>query len=610
MNTFIQEPVNNDGLIRFQYNKGLNKIGNDIMNPRKITNEQFLYLLAFLLAILLRLVNLGAFPLSDQEASWALQAEQISQIDPEQFDSIFSQPAYIFLTGISFFLFDSSNFLARFWPALIGSTLVISAYLLRNKLGRKTALILAWGLAMDPGMVAVSRQAGGPMMALGLAFLAISLWEIRKPVLAGIAAGLAMLSGPAIMSGILIGILGWLSVKRFQTDHDQEMLPKHISSEKKLTIVAALITLFSFGTFFFIYPQGISGWASSITDFLGSVSQPWEVSRWKMFVTSWVYQPLAWIFAIIAVADMVIQWRFSKAKPSQLRISLVIFTALALAIIFILPNHTTSDLIWVSIFIWAFAATELSKWLKLENHITVSILQASLVFIFSAMFWNTLVSVFQVTPQADIPLALLQTLVLTGIAGLAGLSAILIGYTWSWPVSRSGLVIGSLVTGLVYAFATLWSATQIRPNSPAEFWNPGNTIAQTDLLENTIRDLSLWQTGMPETIDIAVTADTPAVRWLLRDYQNVQFLSQVPTSNMPALILTPSSQESPTLSSAYRGQDFPWQMAPGWSGPLPDDFIKWLTFRQANEQKTWVVLWARVDLFPGEQLSSIPIEGE
>ena len=100
MNTFIQEPVNNDGLIRFQYNKGLNKIGNDIMNPRKITNEQFLYLLAFLLAILLRLVNLGAFPLSDQEASWALQAEQISQIDPEQFDSIFSQPAYIFLTGI------------------------------------------------------------------------------------------------------------------------------------------------------------------------------------------------------------------------------------------------------------------------------------------------------------------------------------------------------------------------------------------------------------------------------------------------------------------------------------------------------------------------------
>jgi hypothetical protein len=194
-------------------------------------------------------------------------------------------------------------------------------------------------------------------------------------------------------------------------------------------------------------------------------------------------------------------------------------------------------------------------------------------------------------------------LVLTGILGLAGLSAILVSYTWSWPVSRFGLAIGSILTGMVYSLAVLWSATQIRPNSPVEFWNTGATTAQSNLLLNSIQDLSNWATGMPDEIEMVVTVDSPAMRWILRDFKKVQYMSQIPSANLPALVITPSGQETLALSAAYRGQDFPWQIYPGWTGALPNDFVPWLTFRKAAEQKTWVILWARVDLFPGEQLS-------
>jgi len=44
------------------------------MKTKTFTFELFLYLLAFVLALVLRLAQLGAAPLGDVEAGWALQA--------------------------------------------------------------------------------------------------------------------------------------------------------------------------------------------------------------------------------------------------------------------------------------------------------------------------------------------------------------------------------------------------------------------------------------------------------------------------------------------------------------------------------------------------------
>ena len=70
------------------------------------TLEIALYLLAFALALALRLLNLGQSPLTDGEATLALQALQIARpgmaaLVPGPY------PAYIFLTGATFSIFGA-----------------------------------------------------------------------------------------------------------------------------------------------------------------------------------------------------------------------------------------------------------------------------------------------------------------------------------------------------------------------------------------------------------------------------------------------------------------------------------------------------------------------
>src|SRR5512136_48260 len=134
------------------------------------TFEHALYALALAVAVGLRFLHLGALPLSDIEADWALQALRITQgLKP----AISPNPAYVHLTAVLFYVFGATNFLARFWPALAGCVLVLAPWQLRRRFGRIPALLLAFGLAIDPGLVAISHQAGGPMLAI--VFLALTV---------------------------------------------------------------------------------------------------------------------------------------------------------------------------------------------------------------------------------------------------------------------------------------------------------------------------------------------------------------------------------------------------------------------------------------------------
>ncbi|MBT7323583.1 MAG: hypothetical protein HN855_00310, partial [Anaerolineae bacterium] len=89
------------------------------------SRQPILYFLAFLLALGLRFIQLGALPLTDTEATFALQALALARGSKPLLGA---QPGYILLTSIPFYLFESTNFLARFFPALAGSLLVFSPY--------------------------------------------------------------------------------------------------------------------------------------------------------------------------------------------------------------------------------------------------------------------------------------------------------------------------------------------------------------------------------------------------------------------------------------------------------------------------------------------------
>ena len=160
-------------------------------SSRRPNLETILFALAVFLAFALRLLRLGELPLSDEEARWAMQAFDFTKgLHPV----IGPQPAYVLLTALVFYVFQASNFAARLLPALAGAALVFAPRFFRDRLGGKVALILSFVMALEPGLLAFSRQAGSPIMVLSAVVFAWGFWRAGNLRGAGIMAGLALLS--------------------------------------------------------------------------------------------------------------------------------------------------------------------------------------------------------------------------------------------------------------------------------------------------------------------------------------------------------------------------------------------------------------------------------
>jgi uncharacterized protein (TIGR03663 family) len=586
---------------------------------RPINLEQALAILACALALALRFLNLGAAPLSDAEARWALQSLTLANSSHAAGPLIIgAQPAYIFLTSWLFQLFGSTNFLARFWPALAGWSLVLVPLLFRRQLSRPVALIAAFGLALDPGLVTVSRQAGSPMMALAFGLLAMGAWNNRKHLLAGVLAGLALLSGPALIQGALGFGIAWFAYRIVSENIKSDLPDPEISGEEasqqapievasrttrdpkvREAIIAIGLTILVIGTSFFRYPQGLAAWMQSLATYLEGWTNPTGTNPFTLLAALVVFQPLALIFAIICV----IRWLVRQNDGSEAAQNTIWVLAfwLCASLIFALfyPAKQIADLVWVLVPLWGLAAFELSHFLPEGKPNIISLLQAVLALILAALLWNTLISTSQLAPVEGSSPATIRLILLLGIVLLGSLTTILIGLGWNWKISRNGLVWGITSTCLVYSISVLWGAALLRPNQPSELWGVPPGVGQVDLLISTIKDMSDLQTGLPQYIKIQSTVDNPSLRWALHTFPDTQFGATLPSEDMPAVLITAQGQVAPVLTTAYRGQDFTWRVWPGWTGILPDNFIDWLTFRQAPVTNEQIILWIRSDLFPG-----------
>lgn len=588
------------------------------LSATRLWNNEFaLYLLVFVLAFSLRFLHLGSAPLSDSEANWALQALHLAgNSSVAAGASLGPQPAYVFLTAILFQILGSSNFLARFWPALMGSLLTFLPLFYLQPAGKDTekrtpflraaGLIMAFGLALDPGLTSVSRQAGGPMLAASFLLLAFGWWHIRRPILAGIFAGLALLSGPQVLTGLLGLGLAWGAARLLGISFS--VLPG--STEQPATeqgnppdqskwipaLIAAGTTILLAGTFFFTVPQGLAAWFDTIPAYLSGWVNVSDIPPLRLLVALVVYQPLALIFGLITSVRIFFNWR-NEDSPAWL----LLWAVMALILVIIYPSHQVSDLIWVLVPIWAMASLELSKYIRPSESSVISFGQASLIFILLALFWLTLAGLGRAVPGTSDIIARLGILI--GILALGILTSVLISLGWSYDIAQKGLIWG-LGAGLtIYLISALWSASQLHTNYPVDLWDPTPGTGQATLMMQTLGDLSEWQTGFRNQIEIASEVNTSSLRWQLRNFPNVQFVSQPTSGDLPPVIISSQNQEAPTLASSYRGQDFVWLTSPDWTGSLPPNPISWLVFREAPVKNEHIILWARDDIFPGGSLA-------
>ncbi|HQX15977.1 MAG TPA: hypothetical protein PLA27_06105 [Anaerolineales bacterium] len=578
------------------------------MNSSPLKHGGWLYGLAFLLALALRFIALGAAPLTDSEATLALQALALARGESPL---LAPQSAYILLTSVLFAVTESNNFLARFFPALAGGAIVLVPLLFREQIKPRPAAILALFLAIDPLLVAFSRTAGGTILALTFLLAAVGFWMNKRAIPTGIFAALALLSGPALWAGILSLALAW-GIVRATKSKSIETPPSTSNPESPISqfpltnpqlLISFIATLLLCGTLFFLAPNGLSAALASIPAyFSGWVAQA-GVTPARMSLTFLLYEPLGILLAAFAILRAI---RASGKRAKRLAIWLGV--ALLLAVFYRQP----SALVWVVIPLLALAALELSRVFEVRREEYAEVGIVVLAILILLVYISFTVSNLALNPFSQpATLPLIGTVDNPPLAVLISSLAILlvcialIALGWSARIARLGATIALTAYVSLYTLATAWGASGLRYPDGFELWMTDSKPVQAELLLASVKDISEFSLGHDQSqAALIVGINSPALEWALRNH-SVKVVSVLDPQSSPPLFITPVLDD-PGLPAAYRGQDFTWRAQPQWEIAQTADWISWLVFRKLPAENETIILWARDDLFPDARTSGQP----
>jgi hypothetical protein len=480
----------------------------------------------------------------------------------------------------------------------VGSVLVFVPLLFADRIKPRSSLILAFFIALDPGLVAISRQAASPILAVAFLLFAWGFYNQNKTSLAASFAAFALLSGPSIWNGVLglaivWGILRFLNSRRPAEEHATRNTPQF----NREIIIPFAATLLTAGTLFFIAPNGLSAALASIPIFIGNWIAPSVVPAGRLFFSLLIYQPLGILLAIFAIIR---GWRTGSSRIIPL--SIWFFVALLLAVFN--PSRQLADLAWALIPLWAMAALELIR--NVDIFIEERAEVAGVVFL-TAFIWSFAWLDFSGLTALPVESReyIMRFWLLIGSLFLLVMSLLLVAAGWSIRIARMGgiwglaLALGTL--GLGGAFGT----TGLRGQTFPELWWLPEQPVQARLLESTVSDVSEWGLGDDHAAAVTIVGvDSPALEWVLRE-RRVSVVQSLDASSTPEIVITPL-QDNPVLSSAYRGQDFAWRQTPLWDVTVPQDWVRWVALREMPQGGETVILWARDDLFLNSVSATTP----
>ena len=180
-----------------------------------LTLERAAYGGAIVLALLLRLLLLGAWPLGPAEAAQALPA--LAASTGREFDLIGTSPLLFGLQMPLFAVFGASDAWARVWPAVLGGLAPLLFKALARPLGRGGALVAAYLWALSPMAVFSSRLGLGYSLVpiFALAIVSFVTWSMTADSLrtqrlaltiAAGALGLLLASGQGAYTVLLMAV--------------------------------------------------------------------------------------------------------------------------------------------------------------------------------------------------------------------------------------------------------------------------------------------------------------------------------------------------------------------------------------------------------------------
>lgn len=549
------------------------------------STEKILLALAIGLGAFIRLAHLGALPLGDDEARWALQALDVARglrvaMGPA--------PAYVSLTGLLFFLFTPTDALARLIPSLAGTLLVATPLLFRRYFSPLALIFFTFGLAIDPALAALSRTAGSSILSISFTLWAVGLWLNDKPRAAGLFAGLALLSGPALWGGLLVLFVAGLIWRGLAVVGDVSC-PRFAPEALRGGAISALVVFAAVGSLLLAAPHGLAAAFTAPVSFLQGWFTPSGVAFQRLLLALLFYHLLPLAFALVALVRAML-------KTDPLDNALGIWLGVALALALAAPGRQVTDLGWALLPLWALAARELARLLQ-DFALTGEVAGATALTL--AMLGFAWLDLSSISPLLDAQAINLRLLLFFGVLVLLALSLRLVGLGWSFHIARLGGVSGILAALFVFTLAAAWGATGLRAQRTPEMWQPQPAIDQSALLVQTINDLGEWSRGVPTSLQISVLGvDSPALAWALRHHRVTFSTVYTPSLTADPLIISYNDSNLP-FAQSYRGQDFFWRTAFAWDTATFTEWIDWLARRKIPFVQDTLILWARADIFPG-----------
>lgn len=518
-------------------------------------------------ALAVRLAALGAWPLGATEATMATRAWQaVLGQNPDPGPGGWLTP---WLAGL-FFLTGPQDFWARLGPALAGGLLPLTAWAWRDVWGSRRARAVALLWALEPTLVAASRLAWGPTVAMLL--LALAAWAYRRGRhgVAGVLALAALAAGPAA-GWALLALLALLALRpaRAVAPEGRDRLWAGVLALGLLLVVTGGLG----------YPAGLGGWAGGLVHWLAG----WRAVGPRVSVAL----GLMYAAPLLAWAGVGLLW---QAKPwATRRVWLPWAFALALLGLWALyPARQAANLAWLAL---ALAPWAVEPWLQVygrwPGHWAEWAMAAGLL-VFAALAGLTVAA-----PQAQLLLGPLRW----GLAALAVLAMVLLVLVARalFP-GRSVPRQGGLLAAL--AFSLLISGVNLRHAwyAPAagHGWQRDPVAYDVRALE---AGLTFWGNrlarGAAQDLPGAVLADHPTVVWLgVSRFPRLQMRQALMPGEAPLVVLTLAEGPQPD-GAAYRGQKYrltevdtaPW-LTTWFAGPV-------------SRGAAYVVLWVRSDAFAG-----------
>lgn len=562
---------------------------------QRLTVEHLAYALLTVVALVARLIDLGAYPLAPAEAATALRAWQASQGLGPVLDA--GSPLLFSLQAVTFFLAGATDGLARLWPLLATAFLPWAMYGWRRWVGRNVTLLAAALVTLSPLVNAFGRRGdGAAFVLLGLA-LALAGWallqrsEARGWMLAAVGTGIVLIGGPASPPALIA-----LALVVLFSRSDFSVLPR----PALIHLVVLLAVAFVGGTAFFTHLNG-----------LGLAALNW--SEW---LAAFTLSPSAWLWGLIrlvldeplivvmGLTGLVFAWRRSAVVRSFGLAALVVSLLAVLQGPFAAGTRAVATLLLAvpAAFLLLALLRQGARLLRGEGELsrTELLLFAGVLQILIIL---AALSLFNYAHDLNQLWLIRLGVALTAIIVFIVLFAYFIG-------RRPTLVAAGLLAffnlGLL-ALATTWGMAfdVTPPRYPALY--AADSRPGLNTLINTLGDLSerkksgRWEMPIALVTGSAVSAQESidTLRWYLRPARDLRIAASVSLEDAPPLVVAPKDQTLP-LTERYAGMDVApfttWD--PGESATASkQQQLTWLLFRTApwNIPTEPFVLWADTD---------------